>query len=206
MENALAAQFAALDRDSNGYLEQSELPEGNMILARALRAADADNDGKLYRAELEAFAAWQRALLSASVRLSVSSAADPLFGLLDASGDGRLTQRELRAARDAAKARDRNGDGRLELAELPVAIRLDFGRASYAREGAPDSSPGDSPDKDSAAATRADSGPPTWFVRMDLNGDGDLVPSEFLGNREQFAALDTNGDGFIDAIESRAAK
>ncbi len=208
MQNQLSAQFASLDKDSNGYLEKGELPEGNMNLSRALRAADADNDGKLYRAELEAFVAWQSALRSAGVRLDISSAADPLFGLLDASGDGRLTQRELRAAVVACKSRDRNGDERLDLAELPVSIRLDFGRVAYAAPKAPADAAENANSEGSTTAnvTSAETGPPGWFVKMDTNGDGDLVSREFLGTREQFKMLDTNADGFIDAAEAKAAK
>ena len=166
-----------------------------------LRAADADNDGKLYRAELEAFLAWQNALRSAAVRLDVNAAADPLFGLLDASGDGRLTLREMRGALQACQSRDTNGDSRLELDELPVVIRLDFSHVGY---GAPNSTTDSS--KTDTSAQSVDVGPPVWFVRMDLNGDGDLVPREFLGTREQFIALDSDGDGFLDAAEVRAAQ
>jgi hypothetical protein len=56
---------------------------------------------------------------------------------------------------------------------------------------------------------------PEWFVRRDLNGDGQLSLSEFAPNPTQadldeFARHDKNGDGFITAQEcldaSRAAR
>lgn len=206
--NPLAAQFAMLDRDANLYLEKPELPEGNMELDRLFRAADVNGDGKLYRTEIDEFVNWQQDLRSASVGLDVSSAADPLFDILDTSRDGRLSQRELRGAANALSRHDRNGDGRLTIDDLPVEIRLVFGRFAPAeKQGAPILSqpangnatvvtPGESP---SPAA-------PEWFVRMDLNGDGDLSAAEFLGTREQFDRLDTDRDSFITGAEAQSAK
>jgi hypothetical protein len=40
---------------------------------------------------------------------------------------------------------------------------------------------------------------------MDRNHDGDLSPREFLGPRDEYQRLDTNGDGLIDAVEARGA-
>jgi hypothetical protein len=40
---------------------------------------------------------------------------------------------------------------------------------------------------------------------MDVNGDGDIGPREFLGNAARFQALDANADGFIDAVEAERA-
>jgi hypothetical protein len=44
---------------------------------------------------------------------------------------------------------------------------------------------------------------PTWFQKMDANADGDMSPREFLGTKDQFKALDANGDGLIDAAEAQ---
>jgi Ca2+-binding EF-hand superfamily protein len=50
-------------------------------------------------------------------------------------------------------------------------------------------------------------GPPTslpaWLKAMDGNGDGEISPREFLGTREQFTALDKNGDGYLDSSEAQ---
>jgi hypothetical protein len=37
---------------------------------------------------------------------------------------------------------------------------------------------------------------------MDSNGDGDISPREFLGSREKFQQLDTDGDGFVSGDEA----
>src|SRR4029077_8630279 len=46
---------------------------------------------------------------------------------------------------------------------------------------------------------------PIWFQRMDRNGDGDLTWNEFLGPREVFHRIDTDGDGLIDPEEAAPA-
>jgi hypothetical protein len=40
---------------------------------------------------------------------------------------------------------------------------------------------------------------------MDRNGDGDVSRREFLGTREDFNRIDTDGDGLIDADEAQRA-
>jgi hypothetical protein len=37
---------------------------------------------------------------------------------------------------------------------------------------------------------------------MDRNQDGVVSPREFLASRESFLALDTSGDGLLDATEA----
>jgi hypothetical protein len=39
---------------------------------------------------------------------------------------------------------------------------------------------------------------------MDRNGDGDLSRGEFLGTPDEFAAIDTDGDGLISLAEAEA--
>ena len=45
---------------------------------------------------------------------------------------------------------------------------------------------------------------PTWFVKMDRNGDGDVSPAEWLGRKEDFDAIDTGKDGLISLEEAEA--
>jgi hypothetical protein len=43
---------------------------------------------------------------------------------------------------------------------------------------------------------------PLWFRKMDLNGDGDVSPREFLGTQEEFRRIDADGDGLISVEEA----
>ena len=43
---------------------------------------------------------------------------------------------------------------------------------------------------------------PTWFRKMDRNGDGDVSLREFLGSRADFQRIDLDGDGLIDLAEA----
>jgi Ca2+-binding EF-hand superfamily protein len=99
------AQFATLDTDHDGSLSADEFsmmfPEGRMRLMAPMmmsRFADADNDGKITRAELVAVALKR-------------------FDTADANHDGQVTKAERDAAREAMRARrsermrDRDGDG-----------------------------------------------------------------------------------------------
>jgi len=39
---------------------------------------------------------------------------------------------------------------------------------------------------------------------MDRNGDGDVSPTEWLGSKEDFDAIDTDKDGLISLEEAEA--
>jgi Ca2+-binding EF-hand superfamily protein len=131
-------------------------------------------------------------------QISVGAVRDgyPLLPEIDADEDGRLTIRELRQIAKRLKTFDRDGDGAIAKSELLPTVRLSFGhgpvvhrqlatvRSVHPRSATPNVTP------------------PEWFVRMDRNNDLDLTPREFLGGREQFAALDVDGDGLISALEA----
>jgi hypothetical protein len=44
-----------------------------------------------------------------------------------------------------------------------------------------------------------------WFFQMDRNHDGDVSWREFLGSRQAFRRLDTDGDGLISIDEALRA-
>ena len=45
---------------------------------------------------------------------------------------------------------------------------------------------------------------PLWFRKMDRNGDGDVSRSEFLGTKAEFDAIDTDHDDLISLDEAEA--
>jgi hypothetical protein len=46
---------------------------------------------------------------------------------------------------------------------------------------------------------------PLWSRKLDRNQDGDVSRREFAGTDEQFARIDTDGDGLISVVEADRA-
>ncbi len=185
------------DKDGNQYLEMSELPEQ---FVQQFEAWDEDRDGKVYEQEIVASYTRMMAPQLSQVRANVTASGDPLFGILDQTGDGRLSLREMKTAPERIKTLDRDGDGRVAKDEVPeswsVAFGVGYAQYSAYRVGQAGVA--------SQSPTPRD-GTPEWFTRMDRNGDGDVTLREFLGGRAKFEELDTNDDGFLDAAEATAA-
>lgn len=181
------------DKDANGYLEASELPDQ---LGQQFAGWDDDRDGKVYAEEIVASYNRMFAPQMSQVRANLTKQGDPLFGLLDGSGDGRLSLREMKTAAVRLGQFDVDSNGELSPAEVPETWTLAFGLGNtYA---------GMYRVQQTAATgsnAPAANGQPEWFVRMDRNGDGDLTLREFLGDRQKFNELDANGDGFIEPAE-----
>lgn len=138
----------------------------------------------------------------ASDQVSLGAVRDgyPMLPGIDANEDGRLTIREVRLLSKRLATFDRDGDGRITRAELPPTLRVSFGlgptvhrHLATVRGVRPTTPP---------PSVR----PPEWFTRMDRNEDGDVSPREFLGDKEQFAALDTDKDELISVAEANAGE
>lgn len=203
-----AAMLARGDTDSNGYIEKSELAGNAMalFLVRQFDAWDADADGKLYAEEIEAAYVRQQAPRRSQVVLTVGRRSATMFDLLDGNGDGRLGLRELREVSERIAAKDTNGDGVLQPAEVPGRFTLDVGRGGTTVGGGFGRVRQVTTPFGLQPATNASMpAGPKWFVHADTNRDGDLSPREFLGSLERFRELDRNDDGLIDADEASAA-
>ncbi|HET6881701.1 MAG TPA: hypothetical protein VFI31_16175 [Pirellulales bacterium] len=190
------AQFDALDKDKNGYLEKDEVKDSAPDAAQMFEEADANADGKLYLEELTAYRRRQQPQSSA-IHSVAADDQDVLFPLLDINHDGRLTTRELQAAGESLRVIDVDGDGRIELEELPGAVTLWLGRGMPANM-APRRS------MMAAAVPPSPSGPP-WFVSMDANRDQEVSLDEFPGTAAKFHSLDLDADGFLSASEAQTA-
>lgn len=119
-----ARLFRQADTDGNGMLSRAEIGKAMPYLAGAFERIDANNDGQVSRAEL---AAWKKAQRSgrranaaegfrhadadgdgAISRDEAGKHAPRLarrFDAIDADRDGKLTQEELRAYREAKRGR-----------------------------------------------------------------------------------------------------
>jgi Ca2+-binding EF-hand superfamily protein len=185
------------DKDGNQYLEKSELPDQ---FAPQFEVWDEDADGKVYEQEIVASYTRMMAPQLSQVRANVTASGDPLFGILDQTGDGRLSLREMKTAPERIRTLDRDGDGRVTKDEVPESWSVAFG-VGYAQYSA--YRVGQAGVASQSPAPR--DGTPEWFTRMDRNGDGDVTLREFLGGRAKFEELDTNHDGFLEAGEAAAA-
>jgi Ca2+-binding EF-hand superfamily protein len=124
----------------------------------------------------------------------------PLLPKIDVNEDGRLTVRELRQIAEGLKTFDRSGDGAIAKTELLPTLRLSFGHGPIVHRQL------ETVRSLHSRSTMPTVTPPEWFTRMDRNNDEDVTPREFLGAKEQFAALDADGDGLISAIEASQRK
>jgi Ca2+-binding EF-hand superfamily protein len=192
---AAKAQFMALDRDKNGYLEKSEVPEQIPGTDATFESFDADGDGKVYEADVVAYLDQRNAVTRSQIRARVADQEDALFTALDTDGDGRLITREIRESPARLRALDRNGDGLLQSHEIPGSMVVGFVRGNPQQDAQLFSGP-------AAAPSPEDKSLPRWFRGMDANADGEISRREFFGDIEQFERLDVNRDGFISREES----
>jgi Ca2+-binding EF-hand superfamily protein len=192
-------QFKSFDRDMNGYLDRDEM---RTLSASATRSMDLNADGKVFLDELQTYLSHLAEMSRHQVQVRVGDRGGTLFDVID-SGDRRLSQRELRALPERLASWDRNGDGALEIEEIPRRFQMIVqpGRAENFNLGIalPVAL------TLSEAPTPVEVGP-RWFQRQDRNADGDLSPREFLGPIELFQKLDTDADGLISIAEAEAAQ
>jgi Ca2+-binding EF-hand superfamily protein len=191
-------QFAAIDRDANGYLEKKEVRR-NYYFENSFRMMDADGDGKLFKQEMTVWLDRQNESAYSRTLLSVTNRGRNLLDVVDADQDRRLSLRELRNIAALTAAFDANRDKAIEPDELPGQYQLMFAPAQptihRVAVAAPTFAVGTLANRQSRQA-------PRWFQKMDINNDGDISLREFLGPREHFGRLDADGDGLIDAKEA----
>lgn len=208
-KNAFMAAFQAADSNNDGYLERSEVQKDDghaSPLAGLFDLLDRDGNGKLYPDEVDDFVERQSEAAKNRTVLTASDQGRAFFGILDTDRDRRLGLRELRSTIARIASCDIDGDGKITADEIPHRFDLTIGRGGLPGmrglgAGAVAVADRGMPAPDQPAAGKG----PNWFHRMDRNRDGDVSRREFLGSRDQFAALDRDGDGLIDAGEAEAA-
>ena len=199
-------QFQAIDKDDKGYITRDQVGRRHRTrpCTQAFPIADRDGDGRLTEEELQAWVALATESVGCVPTISVADNGRALFELIDVNNDGRLTVRELRTAWARLAPYDRNGDGAISRDEVPQQFQLTVAGQRTRPQLHPQQGPmpvrmaGPAP-----APVRVERGP-LWFRKMDVNGDGDVSPREFLGSLEDFKRIDADGDGLISLEEAEA--
>jgi len=170
------------------------------VLRLAFDAADADADGRLTRAEFDAYFDLQDSFGNLGLALTPAVLTPSLFNLLDEDRDGRLGVRELRTAWGRLRALEPDGRDGITRAVIRPTVSLRLCRAAdrYAVY-----SP-QTPHQNPYNLPRTPDKGPTWFRKMDRNADGDVSRLEFLGTKAEFDAIDGDRDGLISLPEAEA--
>jgi Ca2+-binding EF-hand superfamily protein len=185
--------------NSKGYVTEKDVAGPQFQAFRVLfDMIDRDGDGKITRAEYDAFFALQRDFTRLPLSLVYQAQTPSLFQLLDTNGDGRVSVREAREAWTRLMALEPTGKEFVTRAALQPHGAIRFGRSA-------ESVPASPSQMYTQPAPRRNTRGPVWFRKFDRNGDGELSRSEFPGTAEEFDRIDTNHDGFISMEEAKAA-
>ncbi len=189
--DALAERFKELAKD--GAVERKQL-ENQLPALAFFEVSDRNADGKVDAAEVAGALKVLAPLARCRVDVAFVDQGNGLFELLDRNGDGRLSLRELVEAGAVLKPfvaadgtvgpKDLVRQFQVRTALDPIAVGVLVGPSRPVPVG------------ESVRSL------PTWFTKMDRNGDGDVSLKEFVGPLELFRKLDRDGDGLISPAEA----
>lgn len=205
---ALKVQYQYLFQQpagTKGYIEDKDLTGPNAVQFQFLRtifaAADADGNGRLTRAEFDAYFDLQDAFRNVALSITPAVQTPTLFQLLDENRDGRLAVRELRTAWARLITLEPGTAEVVTKAAIQPSISLRLSRTvdrGYVNQV--QDIRYQNPDQQVPVPPKG----PLWFRKMDRNADGDVSRIEFLGTRAEFDAIDTDRDALISLEEAEA--
>lgn len=227
-DETFAKLFAFFDRNEDGVIDAKEA--ANLPAPLALRQAmgtgftpptgaaptfaelDADNNGKVTPEELAAF--YRRtgvgdALIGVGKLPTSAELTDALLKHLDTDRDGKVTEKEWRAAADSLAKLDKNDDELIGVGELvPKSVYPGAAGTVLLTSPNADRSLPDVVAKLPLVRLPADRNDTHWATEIvrhrDRNGDGKLSATEAGLGAGTFAKLDADRDGFLTAVELAA--
>lgn len=188
---------------AKGHVEEKDLTGPNAINFQFVKvmfeAADRDADGKMTKAEFDAYFDLQDSFRNLSLSLTPSVQTPSLFQLLDENRDGRLSVRELRTAWGRLLVLEEPGAEVITKGIIQPTVHLRLSRSFDRYYVNQPMNPVYYPNQTQPVAP---SRGPVWFRKMDRNGDGDVSRTEYVGTRAEFDAIDADRDGLISLGEA----
>lgn len=190
--------FERLDKDENGFVDESEVgDDAARLFNRLLRTSDENKDGKLSREEFQA-GTTQRpddappADSPPADRPPMAFDAAAMLQRLDANSDGKLARDELpERIRPAFERIDANGDGSVDQEEFNRFAQSMRERLPGAQPGAP-----------GAGRPRPEFAIGAMVLKaLDADSNGRLSADEISAAAKVLAKFDANGDGQLDREE-----
>lgn len=191
--------FNAIDTDSNGYLDRTEIVGHQRFELYLFDAMDRDSDDRVFAQEMTSYVQEYTEPESTACQITLFDTGNGFFQVLDVNGDGRISIRELRKCEQRLQA-IASEDANINPSKAAKSYRMEIQRGGVGLFGRVDR-----PTQEIPATLLRQTGGPKWFQRMDRNGDGDLTWDEFLGPRETFHELDRDHDDLIDKDEAELA-
>ncbi|HTN76707.1 MAG TPA: hypothetical protein VL096_15720, partial [Pirellulaceae bacterium] len=189
--------LANFDKDKNGYLDKNEVASSSTTAAQ-FGTWDANADGQVDATEIIAALTLAEAPAWERITISALDQGNELLSAVDTNADQQLSVRELQAVATQLLTADKDGDGAVANAEVPVRIRLAIARGNETYQYLSKGTKAFTPRSASRAVT---SDGPAWFGAMDTNADGDVTRREFLSSDEQFHRLDADRNGVLESSE-----
>jgi Ca2+-binding EF-hand superfamily protein len=191
----IAKRFTEMDRDQNGKVEAAEMPE--MLRERMLRA-DTDGDGALTKDEFAE--GMKKAQRGPGGKGGPGGGKGP--GAPGGPG-GKASEGPQAPGLEILKRFDHDHDGKVERDQFPGSdekfAQLDTDKDGVLTEKDFPAAPAKPAPDGGGAGTGL-------IARCDKDGDGRLSRAEFQGTNDEWRALDTNQDGWVDAAEAGAVK